>query len=102
MPAAIKGESAFAAQGVIDGPQQRGARRQERGDQLGQIHGEYVDVPGGVTEEAMKATPMSVVEMAAGENDVGDVAMPMRENPARGDLAKGAKGRLRENRREML
>ena len=99
---AIERQSAFAAQGVIDGPQQDGARRDQRGNELGEVHGQDVDVPGGEAEEAMKAAPVSVVKVAAGEDDIGDVAMPMGEDPPRGNLDEGPKGRLGENGRELL
>ena len=89
---AKKRQAAFTAQGVIDGPKQGGARREERGDELSQVHGQDIKVPGGKTEEAMEAAPVSVVEIAAGENDVGDIAMPVREYPPGDDLDKGPTG----------
>ena len=56
----VEGQPAFATEGVVDGPEEGGARGENRDDQLGQAHGEGVDVPGGVAEEAMKPRPVSV------------------------------------------
>ena len=44
---AVVGQPAFATEGVVDGPEEGGARGENRDDQLGQAHGEGVDVPGG-------------------------------------------------------
>ena len=72
-------------------------RGENRDDQLGQAHGEGVDVPGGVAEEAMKPRPVSVPDMATGEDDFGHVAVPLGENPARDDDHEGLIGRSRED-----
>ncbi len=55
-----------------------------------------------MTEKAMEAAPVSVVEVASREDDVGDVAAAWRENPAGDDLDEGLKGWGGENRNEML
>ena len=65
--AAIKREAAFAAQGVIDGPKQGPAKGEDGDDQFGQMHGQDIEVPGGMAEEAVEAAPMAVVQVAAGE-----------------------------------
>ena len=51
---AVEGQPAFATEGVIDGPEEGGARGENPDDRLGQAHGEGIDVPGGVAEEAME------------------------------------------------
>ena len=94
---AVEGQPAFAAEGVIDGPEEGGARGEDRDDQLGQAHGEGVDVPGGVAEEAMEPRPVSVADMAAGEDDLGDEAVPLGEDPAGDDDHEGLVGRGRED-----
>ena len=63
--------------------------------------GEDVDAPSGVAEEAMKPPPVSVADMATGEDDFGHVAVTLRENPARDDHHEGLVGRGRENRSEF-
>ena len=70
---AVEGQSAFATEGVVDGPEEGGAWGENRDDQLGQAHGEGVDVPGGVAEEAMEPRPVSVSDVATGEDDGSSV-----------------------------
>ena len=94
---AVEGQPAFATEGVIDGPEEGGAWGENRDDQLGQVHGEGVDVPGGMAEEAMKPRPVSVPDMATGEDDFGHVAVPLGEDPARDDHHEGLVGRGRED-----
>ena len=77
-------------------------RGENRDDQLGQAHGEGVDVPGGVAEEAMKPRPVSVSDTATGEDDFGHVAVTLRDDPARDDHHECLVGRGRENRSEVL
>jgi hypothetical protein len=89
---AVEGQAALAAEGVIDGPEQFGARGEEGHDHLGQGHGEGIDVPDGVTEEAMESRPVSDADVAAGEDDLGDEAVSLREDPAGDDHDEGLVG----------
>ena len=82
----VKSQSAFPAKSIIDGPKQSGTRGQDGADQFGQEQREGVQVPGGLAEEAMEPTPMPVANIAAGEDDLRHVAMPMRKDPAGDDL----------------
>ena len=97
---AVDGESAFAAQGVIDGEEECAVGTEDAYHKQREAHVEKIDIPGGVADEAMEATPMAVGDVAAGEDDVRDKAMAMGEDPAGTDLHEGAKGRLGENRSE--
>src|SRR5271157_1989847 len=97
-----RGQPAFATEGVVDRPEESGARGENRDDQLGQAHGEGVDVPGGVAEEAMKPRPVPVADTATGEDDFGHVAVTLRDDPARDDHHECLVGRGRENRSEVL
>ena len=90
---AVEGQSSFAAEGVVDGPEESGTGGEDGDDQFGQEQGQGVDVPGGMAEEAMEPAPMAVADVAAGEDDLGDIAVTMGENPARDDLHEGLKGR---------
>src|SRR5271157_1508882 len=83
-------------------PEEGGARGENRDDQLGQAHGEGVDVPGGVAEEAMEPRPVSVSDTATGEDDFGHVAVTLRDDPARDDHHECLVGRGRENWSEVL
>ena len=83
-------------------PNYEGAGSEYRHAQLGKVHGEGVDVPGGVAEETVKPAPVSVAHMAAGEDDLGHVAMTLGENPARDDNRTGVKGRGSEDGFELL
>ena len=94
---AIEGQPAFATEGIVDGPKEGGAGGENRDDQLGQAHGEDIDVPGGVTEEAMKPRPVSVPDMTTGEDDFGHVAAALGENPACHDDHEGLIGRSGED-----
>ena len=99
---AVEGQAALAAEGVIDGPEELGARGEDRHDHLGQCHGEGVDVPGGVTEEAMESRPVADADVAAGEDDLGDEAVALREDPAGDDDEEGLVGGCGEGRGEGL
>ena len=98
----IEGQPALATEGVVDGPEEGGTRGEDRDDRLGQAHGEGVDVPGGVTEEAMEPRPVSVADMTTGEDDFGHLAVPLGENPARRDDHEGVEGRGGEDGVEVL
>ena len=99
---AVEGQSAFAAEGVVDGPEEGGPRSEKGEDQLGQAHGERIEVPSGMAEEAMKPAPVSVTDIASREDDLGDIAVTMGEDPARDDEREGLEGRGREDRGEIL
>jgi hypothetical protein len=60
----------------------KGAWGEDRNDELGQPHGERVDVPGGMAEEAMKPRSVPVADMATGEDELGHVTMTLREDPS--------------------
>ncbi len=90
---AVEGQSAFATERVVDGPGESGAWSENGGDELGEVHGERVEVPGGVAEEAMEPAPMAVADLAAGEDDLGDIAVAMGEDPPRDDRHEGLEGR---------
>ena len=98
---AVEGQAALATEGVIDGPEELGARGEDRHDQLGQGHGEGVDVPGGMAEEAMESRPVAVADVAAGEDDFGDEAVALGEDPAGDDRDEGLIGGCGEDRGEL-
>ena len=93
----VEGQAAFAAEGVVDGPEESGARSENGDDELGEVHGEGVEVPGGVTEEAMEPAPVADTDLAAGEDDLGDIAVTVGENPTRDDDREGLGGRFCED-----
>ena len=99
---AVEGQAAFAAEGVIDGPEEGGPRGEDRDDELGQGHGEGIEVPGGMAEEAMEPGPVADADVAAGEDDLGDVAVAMGEDPAGDDHDEGLVGRGGEDGGEVL
>ena len=45
---------------------------------------------------------MAIANVAAGEDDLRYIAMPMRKDPASDNLQKGLKGRGREDGNKML
>jgi hypothetical protein len=55
-----------------------------------------------VAEEAMEAAPVPVAEVAAGKDDLGEVAMAVGKQPAGYDLNEGLKGRCGEDGEELL
>ena len=99
---AVEGQAALAAEGVVDGPGEGGPRCEDGDDELGEVHGEGVEVPGGVAEEAMEAAPVSDADLAAGEDDLGDVAVAMGEDPSGDDQGEGPVGGCGEDRGEVL
>ena len=98
---AVEGEPSSATECVIDGPEECGARCEDGDDELGEHECEGVDVPGGVAEEAMEAGPVSVGDVAAGEDDFGDEEVSLGEDPAGDDLNEGREGGRGEDRDEM-
>src|SRR3954452_21021878 len=98
----VERESTFAAEGVIDGPDESSPWSEHRDDELGQVHGESVQIPGGVTEEAMEAAPVADTDLAAREDDLGDIAVTVGEDPAGDDPREGLEGGDGKDRREML
>ena len=99
---AVDGQSSSATECVIDGPKECGARREDGDDELGEYQREGVEIPRGMAEEAVKPTPMSIADVAAGEDDFGDEAMSLREDPASNDLDEGREGGSGEDRGEIL
>jgi hypothetical protein len=51
----VESQPSSAAERVIDGPEECGSRRDDGDHELGEYECEGVDVPGGLTEEAMEA-----------------------------------------------
>jgi hypothetical protein len=92
----------FAAEGIVDGPDQCYTGGQDGADQFGQEQSQGVQVPRGVAEEAMEPAPMPVANVAAGEDDLRQVAVAMRKHPAGDDLQEGLEGRGREDGSKML
>src|SRR5712691_9577167 len=82
---AVNGQATFAAQGVVDGEVEGPGGTEDARDQQGQAHVEEIEVPGGVAEETMETCPMAVEDIAAREDNVGDVAMAMGQDPAATD-----------------
>ena len=64
----------------------------DRYDHPGQGRGGGVDVPGGMAEEAMEPRPVSVADVATGEDDLGDEPVPLGEHPAGHDRDEGLVG----------
>ena len=83
---AVESQSSFAAEGIVDGPKQSGTGGQDGADQFGQEQSQGVEVPGGMAEEAMEPAPVPVAHVAAGEDDLRQIAMPMRNDPASDNL----------------
>ncbi len=98
----VEGQSSFATEGVIDGPGERAPGRNDRDDQLCQVEGQGVEVPGGMAEKAMEPAPMPVAYVATGEDHVGDIAATMREDPARDNGHEGQVRGAGEDGGEML
>ena len=78
------------------------ARSENGGDELGEVHGERIEVPGGVTEEAMEPAPVADTDLAAGEDDLGDIAVTVGEDPPCDDEREGLEGRDCEDCGEVL
>ena len=66
-----------------------------------EAQGEGIDVPGGMAEEAMEPRPVAVADVPAGEDDLGDEAVPLREDPAGDDHQEGLVGGGSEDGREV-
>ena len=99
---AVEGQAALATEGVIHGKDQEGAGGEDRQDQFGQGQGEGIDVPGGMAKEAMEPRPVSVADIAAGEDDFGDEAVPLGEDPSGKDGNESLIGGGGEDRGELL
>jgi hypothetical protein len=68
---AVEGQSSSPRERVVDGPKERGARCEDGDDELGESECEGVEAPSGVAEEAMEAAPVSIADIAAGEDELG-------------------------------
>jgi hypothetical protein len=55
-----------------------------------------------MAEEAMEAAPVTDADLAAGEDDLGDVAVAMGEGPPGDDQRKDLVGWCGEDRGEVL
>ena len=55
-----------------------------------------------MAEEAMESRPMSVADIAAGEDDFGDEAVTLGEDPAGDDRNEGLVGRCGEDRGKLV
>src|SRR5262249_44251872 len=99
---AVESQSAFAAESVVDRPEEGGTWGEDRDDEAGEMHGEDVEGPGRVAEEAMKTAPVSDADLAGGKDEVGDVAVAMGKQPAGDDRGEGLKRWCGEDRGEVL
>ena len=82
----VESQPSFATESIVDGPKQSGTGSQNGADQFSQEQSQDVHVPGGMAEEAMEPAPMPVAHVAAGEDDLRQIAMPMRNDPASDNL----------------
>ena len=82
----VESQPSFATKSIVDGPKQSGTAGQDSANQSGEEQSQGVQVPGGVTEEAMEPAPMPVADIAAGEDDFRYEAMPRRKDPTRNNL----------------
>ena len=82
----VESQASFATESIVDGPKQGGTGGQDGDNQFGQEQSEGVQVPGGVAEKAMEPAPVPVAHVAAGEDDLRQIAMPMRNDPASDNL----------------
>ena len=96
-------QPAFATQRVIAGENNHGVFADETvDDQLGQQSPQVVDLPRGLREEPVIVREVSVADGVTGDNQVRDIAMPDRNNPAGHQQSKRLKTRGREDRSERL
>lgn len=76
-------QAAFATQRVIAGENNDGVFADEPvDDQLRLPLPEIVDLPRGLREEPVIVREVSVVDGVTGDDQVGDIAMPYRKDPA--------------------
>jgi hypothetical protein len=54
-----------------------------------------------MAEETMESAPMPLADVATGEDDLGDVAVTMRQDPAGDDCHEGYVGRAGEDGYEL-
>ena len=97
----VESQTAFATEGIVHGPEDKGAGGEQCHHELGEEQSEDVRVPGGVAEEAMESRPVADADVAAGEDDLGDEAMPLGEDPAGDDHREGLVGGCGEDRGEV-
>ena len=96
----VNRQAAFATERVINRPQDRRSRSYDFADKFGQVHGENIQVPSSVAEKTMKAGPMTIVDVAARENDVGDKAVAMGKDPSAANLNEGLERGCRKDGKE--
>ena len=83
---------ALAAEGVVDAQLDRPLGVEGRDRLARQRLVEVVDRPGGVAEEAVVSAVVAAMDGARGLDQLGDVAVAVREAPAGGDGEEGGEG----------
>ena len=82
-PGSKDSEASFPAEGIIAGQDDGRIFVDERLDnQDSQAFPEMVDLPSGMTKEAVIVREVPVSHGIAGHNQVGDIAMANREDPS--------------------
>jgi hypothetical protein len=71
-------------------------------NQNSQAFPEMIDVPTGMTEEAVIVREVSVPYGIAGHDQVGDIAMPGRKNPPRHQQLESSERRSRKDRPKAI
>src|SRR5205807_2073489 len=79
---AEKIKAAFATEGVVQGQHEDSVGREGVDEQGSDGHGQGIERPDIMTEEAMEARPVSLADVVAGIDEFGDIAMSHRKNPA--------------------
>ena len=100
-PGSENTQAPFTAQRVIAGDYDRGILVDQATDnQYGQQLPEMINVPDGMAKEAVVIREVPVAGRVAGDNQIGNVSVSGRENPAGHQQSKRLKARIGEDWRK--
>jgi len=96
-------QAPFATQCVVAGQKDHAVRANQLIDQhSSKVLPKVIDAPPGLAEEAMVVGEMAVCHGIAGDNQIGDIAVPKRQNPTCHQQLEGGETRCSENGSKYL
>ena len=91
-------QTTLATKRVISGQYDRCIRaNQSSNDQLSEKFPEVIDIPNSVAKESVVIGEVPIANRIAGDDQVGDIAMPDREDPAGHQQPEGSEAGLSKN-----
>ena len=94
-------QASFSTERIIARENDNGVLPDQRANnQLGKQFPEPIDIPNGLREESVIIREVAIAGRIAGDDQIGDIAMSSRENPAGHQKAEGLKAWMGEDGRK--